>query len=633
MCGIIAVSANPDMHNASIKLLDGLKLLQNRGYDSAGISMISPNGLITEKHASTTTCNAIEVLETHVHKFQGLAAGIGHTRWGTHGAKTDINSHPHLDCHQTFSIVHNGIIENYKELRTLLEGYHFTFKSQTDSEVIANLLSYYFHHQATAEDPYHKIIQSIQYAVTVLQGTYAVAVISTYTPYLYTFSHGSPLVVGYNTEKKICMASSELGGFGSTALQYCFMKDKEIAVLHQEEIIMIQDHISSAVNQTVWNSYQHEQIQLSPSPYPSWCEKEIHEQVESVQRALNFGGRLLDEHHVKLGGLEQCSKRLANVSHLVLLGCGTSLNAALTVVPVFRAISGFSTVSAFDAGEFTVEDIPRVKTGNQVAFIFLSQSGETKDLQRCVEILKPTYPLIGVINVVQSYIAREMDCGVYLNAGREVSVASTKTYTNMVVVLHLIAIWFSDKNRMNSGPILEMRRQIIADMQILSSQIEETLNTEIPEEWINRLYNTPSCFLLGKGQAEFVAMEGALKIKEISYIHAEGKSAASLKHGPFALIHNKLPIIFINMSSITASHNAILNSYHEVASRDCFPIVICDEKTYSDEFTNGAIIPYNLTFGNLLANVILQRIALVVSYQKRIHPDFPRNLAKVVTVL
>jgi glucosamine--fructose-6-phosphate aminotransferase (isomerizing) len=633
MCGIIAVSANPDMHNASIKLLDGLKLLQNRGYDSAGISMISPNGLITEKHASTTTCNAIEVLETHVHKFQGLATGIGHTRWGTHGAKTDINSHPHLDCHQTFSIVHNGIIENYKELRTLLEGYHFTFKSQTDSEVIANLLSYYFHHQATVEDPYHKIIQSIQYAVTVLQGTYAVAVISTYTPYLYTFSHGSPLVVGYNTEKKICMASSELGGFGFTALQYCFMKDKEIAVLHQEQIIMIQDHISSAVNQTVWNSYQHEQIQLSPSPYPSWCEKEIHEQVESVQRALNFGGRLLDEHHVKLGGLEQCSKRLANVSHLVLLGCGTSLNAALTVVPVFRAISGFSTVSAFDAGEFTVEDIPRVKTGNQVAFIFLSQSGETKDLQRCVEILKPTYPLIGVINVVQSYIAREMDCGVYLNAGREVSVASTKTYTNMVVVLHLIAIWFSDKNRMNSGPILEMRRQIIADMQILSSQIEETLNTEIPEEWINRLCNTPSCFLLGKGQAEFVAMEGALKIKEISYIHAEGKSAASLKHGPFALIHNKLPIIFINMSSITASHNAILNSYHEVASRDCFPIVICDEKTYSDEFTNGAIIPYNLTFGNLLANVILQRIALVVSYQKRIHPDFPRNLAKVVTVL
>ena len=634
MCGIIAVSTNPDNHNASIKLLDGLKLLQNRGYDSAGISMISPEGLITEKHASTTTSNAIEVLETHVHKFQGMSTGIGHTRWGTHGAKTDINSHPHLDCHQTFSIVHNGIIENYKELRTLLEGYHYTFRSQTDSEVIANLLSYYYHNQAAADDPYHKIIQSIQYAISVLQGTYAVAMISSYTPFLYTFSHGSPLVVGYNKEKKICMASSELGGFGTTSLHYCFMKDKEIAVLLQDQVVLITEHIASPLNPPVWNVYQHENVQMSPSPYPSWCEKEIHEQVEAVQRAINFGGRLLGDNHVKLGGLEQCSKRLSNASHLVLLGCGTSLNAAFTVVPVFRAISGFVTISVFDAGEFTMDDIPRTKTGNQVAFIFLSQSGETKDLQRCVQMLKPTYPLIGAINVVQSYIAREMDCGVYLNAGREVSVASTKTYTNMVVVLHLIAIWFSDKNRINTPSVLEQRRRIIADLHTLSDQIDKVLRIAIPTQWTMRLCNTPSCFLLGKGQAEFVAMEGALKIKEIAYIHAEGKSAASLKHGPFALIHNQLPIIFINMSGAgNENHHAILNSYHEVSSRDCYPIMICDVQTYSNEFANAAVIPFNATFGNILANVLLQRLALSVSYQKGIHPDFPRNLAKVVTVL
>lgn len=634
MCGIIAVSANPDMHNASIKLLDGLKLLQNRGYDSAGISMISSNGLYTEKYASTTTNNAIEVLETHVYKFQGLSTGIGHTRWGTHGAKTDINSHPHLDCRGTFAIVHNGIIENYKELRTLLEGYHYTFRSQTDSEVIANLLSYYYHHQAAAEDSYQKIIQSIQYAVTVLQGTYAVAMISSYTPYLYTFSHGSPLVVGYNKEKKISMASSELGGFGNTSLQYCFMKDKEIAVLMQDNIIMITEHVVAVTDPTVWKSYQHENVQLNPTPYSSWCEKEIHEQIEAVQRALNYGGRLLGDSHVKLGGLEQCSKRLSTVSHLVLLGCGTSLNAALTVVPVFRAISGFITVSAFDAGEFTMDDIPRTKTGNHVAFIFLSQSGETKDLQRCVAMLKPTYPLIGVINVVQSYIAREMDCGVYLNAGREVSVASTKTYTNMVVVLHLIAIWFSDKNRMNTPEILTQRRQIINDMKLLPVVMEKTLKMEVPLEWTTRLCDTPSCFILGKGQGEFVAMEGALKIKEIAYIHAEGKSAASLKHGPFALIHNKIPIIFIDMKvGHHGEHHTILNSYHEVASRDCFPIVICDERTFCSDFTNGVILPHNSTFGNILANIILQKLALSVSYQKGIHPDFPRNLAKVVTVL
>lgn len=634
MCGIIAVSTNPDTHNASIKLLDGLKLLQNRGYDSAGISMISPNGLLTEKYASTTTNNAIEVLETHIHPFQGLATGIGHTRWGTHGAKTDINSHPHLDCHGTFSIVHNGIIENYKELRALLEKYQYTFRSQTDSEVIANVISYYYHHQSAAEDAYQRIIESIQYAITVLQGTYAVAMISSYTPYLYTFSHGSPLVIGYNEDKKISMASSEISGFGNTHLHYCVMKDKEIAVLLQDQIIMVTEHVSPALHPTVWNLYQHEHIELNPAPYSSWCEKEIHEQVDAVQRALNYGGRLLGDSHVKLGGLEQCSKRLTHVSHLVLLGCGTSLHAALTVVPIFRAISGFITVSAFDAGEFTMEDIPRTKTGNHVAFIFLSQSGETKDLQRCISMLKPTYPLIGVINVVHSYIAREMDCGVYLNAGREVSVASTKTYTNMVVVLHLIAIWFSDKNRMNSLPILAHRRQIISDMHLLPVVMEQALTCTIPSEWSLRLCNTPSCFLLGKGQGEFVAMEGALKIKEIAYIHAEGKSAASLKHGPFALIHNKLPIIFINMSTADrGEHNTIINSYHEVSSRDCFPIVICDEMTYSTDFTNQITLPYNVTFGNVLANIILQRLALLVSYQKGIHPDFPRNLAKVVTVL
>jgi glucosamine--fructose-6-phosphate aminotransferase (isomerizing) len=634
MCGIIAVSANSDTHNASIKLLDGLKLLQNRGYDSAGISMISSNGLVTEKHASTTTNNAIEVLETHVHKFQGLSVGIGHTRWGTHGAKTDINSHPHLDCHNTFAIVHNGIIENYKELRGLLEGYHYTFRSQTDSEVIANLLSYYYHHQAAAEDSYQKIIQAIQYAVTVLQGTYAVAMISSYTPYLYTFAHGSPLVIGYNKEKQISMASSEIGGFGNTPLQYCVMKDKEIAVLMQDEIIIINEHISSDLNPTIWKLYEYENIQLNPAPYASWCEREIYEQVDAVQRALNYGGRLLGDAHVKLGGLEQCSKRLSHVSHLVLLGCGTSLHAALTVVPVFRAISGFVTVSTFDAGEFTMDDIPNVKNGNQVAFIFLSQSGETKDLQRCVAMLKPTYPLIGVINVVNSYIAREMDCGVYLNAGREVSVASTKAYTNMVVVLHLIAIWFSDKNRMNTPEIMAQRKQIIKDMRLLPVAIEHTLKMVIPSDWTQRLCDTPSCFLLGKGQGEFVAMEGALKIKEIAYIHAEGKSAASLKHGPFALIHNQLPILFINMSLRNRDANhTILNSYHEVSSRDCFPIVICDERSYCADFVNGVILTYNPTFGNVLANIILQKLALSVSYQKGIHPDFPRNLAKVVTVL
>jgi glucosamine--fructose-6-phosphate aminotransferase (isomerizing) len=626
MCGIIAVSTSSDT-NGSITLLDGLKLLQNRGYDSAGISMISEHEIVTEKYASTAHHSAIEILEDRIHMFQGLSTGIGHTRWGTHGAKTDINSHPHHDYYNIFSIVHNGIIENYKELRVMLETNHFYFASETDSEVIANLVSFYYHTCSSSKNSHDKIIQSIQYAIIMLQGTYAVALISHHSPYLYTFCHGSPLVVGYNKEKGISMASSELIGFSNTTLHYCFMKDKEIAILSHDDIQIVTEHTSDTINPTIWNLYQYETIQLSPKPFPSWCEKEIYEQPDAVDRALTFGGRIMDDFHVKLGGLEQCATLLTGISHLVLLGCGTSLHAALTAVPVFRMISGFETVSAFDAGEFTIDDIPKSKS-HRVAFIFLSQSGETKDLQRCISFLKPSYPLIGVINVVHSYIAREMDCGVYLNAGREVSVASTKTYTNMVAVLHLIAIWFSDKNGMNSSKHMRIRNEIINDLKTLSSNIEKTLQINIPPSWIDRLANTPSCFLLGKGQGEFVAMEGALKIKEIAYLHAEGKSASSLKHGPFALIHQQLPIIFL-----ATGDSSILNSYHEVASRDCFPIVICDETSYCDEFKNVVIVPHNRHFGNVIANVILQKIALAVSYQKGIHPDFPRNLAKVVTVL
>lgn len=623
MCGIIAVVSFFKYVHAVYYILEGLKLLQNRGYDSAGISMIKNKEIITEKNASTDKINAIEMLERNLDKFEGLNTGIGHTRWATHGGKTDYNSHPHSDMTNQFTLVHNGIIENYRELKNMLTKNDFTFRSETDSEVIVNLISYNYMKTKNIE-------QSIIQTMENLEGTYAVAVANTIDNKVYVFCHGSPIVVGYNEEKKIAIASSESLGFGNLDLKYSFLQNGELVILEQTgKITFIKKE-----SEKEWKHRETKDIiETSPRNYSTWCEKEINEQAEAVERAINFGGRIKNNCCAHLGGLESKKEKLKNINHLVLLGCGTSLHAGLASQSIFRKISGFETVQCFDGGDFTLDDVPK---NSKIGFIFLSQSGETKDLHRCIELLKTSenssnYVKIGVINVVESMIAREMDCGVYLNCGREVSVASTKSFTNMVVVLNLIAVWFSELNNMKTKEIVDMRKNIIQSILVLPDQIRQVLDKKIPETFIEFLGLHSSMFLLGKNLGESVALEGALKLKEISYIHAEGKSATSLKHGPFALITNKLPVLFIQLTAFgDEAFTKTENSYIEVKARDSYPFVISDNK----EKCNYAnfIVPYNKYFGHLLANIVIQRIALSLSLYKKINPDFPRNLAKVVTV-
>jgi len=609
MCGIVGYLGN----DKSIPIvIEGLTLLQNRGYDSVGISSIveKENKLHTIKYASTNTYNSIELLKDNMkEQIEESNLSIGHTRWATHGAKTDINAHPHHDNMNRIALVHNGIIENFSSLKEDLikKGYHFI--SQTDTEVIAVLIGYYL-------DNGLSMTEAVQKTVNELKGTWALLIIHREHPNkVWITRNGSPLLLGI--EDDFVMIASEQIAFHNYIKQYIVLNNHDLI-----EVSLNDKKISYNVNiqdyQT--NVKQHTNIELSPIGYDHWTIKEIHEQPESVLRAINNGGRLLTDSTVKLGGLDSNRSNLLDTDHIILLGCGTSFHSGLWVLDIFKSLDIFNTVSIYDGADFNKRDIPMK---GKVAAILISQSGETKDLHRCIQIIQENNMIsIGVVNVCDSFIARESDCGVYLNAGREVAVASTKSFTNQCIVLSLIAIWFSQ----NKNTCLEKRKRIIKDLHNLPFQMKEILKIENLEKIkaISRtISDSGSMFILGKGKEEAVAKEGALKIKEITYIHAEGYSSSALKHGPFGLIVPGLPIILLDVNEKYREKNE--NVFQEVSARGAHVLKISDE--------NGElIIGKNQTFGGILSNVYIQLISYYCALEKGLNPDFPRNLAKVVTV-
>ena len=330
---------------------------------------------------------------------------------------------------------------------------------------------------------------------------------------------------------------------------------------------------------------------------------------------------------VKLGGIDKKKDILKDINNLILLGCGTSYNAGLCGLNYFKELCIFNTIQIFDGAEFKMQDVPLI---GKTALILLSQSGETKDLHRCIKLAKDNNIItIGVVNVVDSLISREVDCGCYLNAGREVSVASTKSFTSQCIVLSMIALWFSNIQNVNR----DLRNTYIKDLMALHSQICEMLeDLEIEVEKLVPIFkNKSSCFVLGKGTCEPIAYEGSLKIKEISYIHSEGYSTSSLKHGPFALLCKDFPVILLALDDENYAKNK--NAYHEIMSRDATIIVITNDSIKDFNTSKNVIyIPYNKTYNNLLSVIPLQILAYKLSVEKGINPDMPKNLAKVVTV-
>ena len=608
MCGIVGYLGSRD---SITFVLSGLILLQNRGYDSAGISCIMNDKIKTRKFASTNTNDSLEKLAQSSKELVSNIS-IGHTRWATHGGKTDINSHPHSDNKCRISLVHNGIIENYYEIKENLIKSGYFFYSETDTEVIAVLIGKHLDDGLT-------IYESIKKTISLLSGTWALIIIHHSFPNkIWTTRNGSPLLLGI--EDEYIMIVSEKIAFGNNINKYIIIDNHDIIEIVKEKKISFNTNILDSPVKNTNNSL----IEELDSKYPHWMIKEITEQPECILRAINNGGRI-NSNIVTLGGLDANCEEIMLSDHLIILGCGTSFNAGLWSSNIFKSLDIFDTVTIYDGADFDQNDIP--KKGKTV-IILLSQSGETKDLCRCIQIAKSNNIFtIGCVNVVDSLISREVYCGVYLNAGREVSVPSTKTFTNQCIVLSLIAVWFSQ----NKGTCLVKRNQIIHDIHNLYIQMSSVI-----ERFTGKIKNIvsnishDSIFILGKGMSYSIALEGALKIKETSYIHADGYSASSLKHGTFALIKKNTPIILLDLDS--NYYDKMENTTQEVLARDAYVIRITTNKDSLGLNETLFLVDDNKTYSSLLANCILQLFSYYLSISLKINPDFPRNLAKVVTV-
>jgi len=627
MCGIVGIL----QRNALIHLFEGIRQLQNRGYDSAGIAYYKEeiSAFDVYKYASTDDQIALDKLqkvigEDDIKDQENILSGIAHTRWATHGGKTDANSHPHTSYDGKFTLVHNGIIENYASLKKKCTCKGASFSSQTDSEVIVNLLSIVYQEQ---EEDDKNISLAIQEVCRQMEGTWALVIMCSDKPNeLFCTRHGSPLLIG--KQEDCAYIVSEQSAFNNQVQDYFILNNHDICHLYYEPGST--DSIRCDTQQIYQTkTLEFQQPSFGPAPYSHFMEKEIMEQVDSSLRAISLGGRVLSNDCVKLGGLEIHETQIMAIDHLILLGCGTSYNAGLLGMEYFKELSNFTSVQLFDGADFDMKDVPR---NGITGLVLLSQSGETKDLHRCIQIGRSNNLfLIGVVNVVDSLIAREVDCGVYLNAGREVGVASTKSFTSQVIVLSLMSVWFAQKREVNANK----RRQYVSDLRNLHTNMERTLNQcyKKMDSFVDFFRDFPNCFLLGKGRGHAIALEGALKIKEIAYIHAEGYSASSLKHGPLALLKKDFPVILIHTNSCHESK--IHNVYRELKSRNANILYISYEETADFLDENDLFISlhcgHNL-FADILSILPLQLLSYYNALRCGYNPDMPRNLAKVVTV-
>ena len=633
MCGIfgiLSMSQNLDIYHI---IINGLIQLQNRGYDSSGISILKNNDFITHKYASTNEITSIDKLlslklndplnDMEIVDSINTLIGIGHNRWATHGGKTDTNAHPHISNNKEIILVHNGIIENYMELKKFLIQKGFIFYSQTDTEIIVNLISYYLNH---ADSGVHNMISAIKKTINDLQGTYGIIIMNKNEKHkLYCVRNGSPLLVGSNGESVII--TSEQSGFCNLVNTYITLNNDDICVIERK----LDDDINNNITINTSNTYIEKKVnlisyELNPAPYKHWTIKEIFEQPDTIFNSINRGGRIKDNKNVKLGGLEQNIHNLIDVDNLILLGCGTSYHAGLYGMVYLKSLCNFNVVQVFDGADFNFGDIPKI---GKSAIVLISQSGETKDLHRCIDIAKEHNIItIGIINVVDSLIAREVDCGIYCNAGREIGVASTKAYTSQVICLSMMAIWFSQIKNINEYK----RKNMIKDLQNLSNDFKNTLeNVHDKIKTLSLEYlQYSNLFILGKGSDESIAREGSLKIKEISYIHSEAYSASSLKHGPFALLDERFPVIILNCNE---EHNAkIMNCYEEVKSRNSPILFITNNLNIGNNINKYISVSKNSSYSSLLGLIPLQLFSYYLSVNKGINPDIPKNLAKVVTV-
>jgi len=593
--------------------LESLRRLEYRGYDSAGLTVCA-NGLLQTRKMAGKIADLVQAIGGDLPRG---TVGIAHTRWATHGAPTQVNAHPHHDSTGEISLVHNGIVENAGILRRKLEELGHSFRSETDSEVLAHLI------EQAYED---NLEDAVAAALSQVEGTYGIAVVSSRdADKLVAARNGSPLLIGLGEGPTFFVASDAAAVIEHTR-NVVYLDDGELAVLDREGYRTFDlkgRPLTKEVSHVSWDLGT-----IERGGYPHYMLKEIFEQPDSVRDTMR--GRLLgDEGTVRLGGLSGCLPRdaIERYNRIVLTACGTSWHAALI-------------------GEYMLEEFARIPVETEYASEFryrnpvlderslvigISQSGETADtLAALREASSKGACVVGVVNVVGSTIARETDCGVYIHAGPEIGVASTKAFTSQVVALALITLYLSRESTVRP----EQRREVVAALKKLPEQISEILARNDEIRGMAELYHLHRNFLyLGRGYNFPVALEGALKLKEISYMHAEGYPAAEMKHGPIALIDENMPVVFIAPRG--SVYSKILSNIEEVRARGGRVIAITTDGNGELDNLAAHIIKVPTTIEMLqpvLTVVPLQLLAYHIAVLRGCNVDQPRNLAKSVTV-
>jgi len=683
MCGIFGIikikNTNLNLNistNLQELIISALNLLKNRGYDSCGIYLTNQSEseynnkyefiekfgidgeiIKNKKLNQIKTYDIFNLMEDKIKQIPvniNFTKGIGHTRWATHGGKTDSNSHPHISSNGKIKLVHNGIISNYDELKQKYLP-NYKFNSSTDTEVIANMIEY-----LKETEPTKSMEEILNLLIELMEGTWACIISDFDNPSkLFFIKNESPLLIGLSESEQVIMFTSEPSGFMNMISKYILLREKTYGYISTNGEIKINGEYKEL---ELIKSTDND-IKLNPS-YSHWMIKEINDQsklnvlIDPITNQLRYS-----QDNIILPNIDF----IRGCKYLYIIACGSSYYAGLLASNYFRFTKAFEFVNVFDGGEFTRAHLEAIDNPEENLLVLLiSQSGETRDLNIAATIcrefssnrkkkLKPNnllykndsvndfvnieqnnnlelesnnneIKIIGIINVIGSLISRRTIENIYTNCGRENAVASTKSCTSQILACLLLAIY---KSELNSKLKPELKNKFLFDLNKLQTDIIQTIGLEEKIKSISANIlkkNKSSIFILGKDELNGAALEGALKIKEIAYLHAEGYNISALKHGPYAMIETDTPIILLYKNR----DHFVKSIVEEIKTRGAYVIEISYDCNYND--SNSIQIPTNKTFTGLLCVIVMQLLSFHLSIAQGINPDMPRNLAKVVTV-
>ena len=612
MCGIVGYIGEKKAYPI---LINGLLCLEYRGYDSAGIASLENDKICIMKDKGRVkniqNLNGIENLIGTI--------GIAHTRWATHGKPSKENSHPHMDNSNTFAVVHNGIIENYNDLREFLVSNGYNFLSETDTEVIPNLIHYYYKNDTKNDD--EKFLRSVKSAIDDLKGSYAIEVISPlYPDRIIVVRKDSPLVIGKGDEEN--HIASDIPALLNYTKDFYLLDDNEYAVIYKDEIkfydYTLEEH-NKPIKNIEWDAGAAEK-----GGFENYMLKEIFEQPTAIRETI--GSRFKLGEKCQFDDIEISKEYLQNINKIYIVACGTAMHAGLTGKTIIESLCKIpATVDI--ASEFRYRN-PIID--EKTLCIYISQSGETADTIAALKLAKSKgAKTLAVSNVIGSSITREADYTIYTHAGPEIAVASTKAYTSQVVLLVILAIYFAEILESCDEKVIEELKTDILD---LPSKIDTILdNTDEIINFAKKVYTEKDMFFLVRGTDYNVALEGSLKLKEISYIHSEAYAAGELKHGPIALIENGVTVIGI-ITDVALVEKSISN-IQEVITRGAKTLIVTNQNLPNANFDYVINIPVtNRLISPILSVIPLQLLSYYISKNKGLDVDKPRNLAKSVTV-